>query len=52
MGNLLYVLAAVLIILWAIGWLAYNSNSLIHILLFIAMIAILLRIIRGAENNK
>jgi len=47
MGNLLYVIAVVLIILWAIGFFAYSAGNLIHILLVIAIIAVLLNIIRG-----
>jgi hypothetical protein len=47
MGNLLYVLAIILVIAWAIGFFAYSLGSLIHILLVIAVIAILLRLIQG-----
>ncbi|MGH2648460.1 MAG: lmo0937 family membrane protein [Ginsengibacter sp.] len=49
MGNLLYVIAVILIIIWAISFLwGYYTGGLIHILLVIAIIAILLRVIRGA----
>ncbi|MCF8239567.1 MAG: lmo0937 family membrane protein [Saprospiraceae bacterium] len=47
MGNLLYLIAVVLIILWAVGFLAYNAGGVIHILLVIAIIAIVLRVIKG-----
>jgi len=47
MGNLLYVLAIILLIGWAVGFFAYSSGGIIHILLVIALIAILLRLIRG-----
>lgn len=47
MGNLLYTIAIVLIVIWAIGFFGYAAGSLIHILLIIAAIAILLRLIRG-----
>lgn len=47
MEKLLYAIAAILIIGWAIGFFAYNANGLIHVLLVIAIIAILLRIISG-----
>jgi hypothetical protein len=47
MGNLLYYIAVILIIAWAIGFLGYNAGYMIHILLVIAVIAILLRLIRG-----
>ena len=47
MGNLLYVVAVVLVILWAIGFLGYSAGGLIHVLLVIALIAILFRVIQG-----
>ena len=47
MGNILYTIAVILVILWAIGFLAYNVGGIIHILLVIALIAIILRIIQG-----
>ncbi|MBS1742654.1 MAG: lmo0937 family membrane protein [Bacteroidetes bacterium] len=47
MGNLLYIIAVILVIAWAIGFLGYQIGGLLHILLVIAIIAVLLRIIRG-----
>ncbi len=47
MRNLLYGAAAVLIILWAVGFLGYNAGGLIHILLVIALIVILFRVFQG-----
>ncbi len=47
MGNLLYLIAVVLIIFWALGFFMYSAGSIIHILLVIAIIAILVRVIRG-----
>jgi hypothetical protein len=47
MGNLLYFVAIVLLIGWAIGVFAYSAGGIIHILLVIAFIAVLFRIIRG-----
>ena len=49
MSNLLYTLAVVLVIFWAIGFFAYSAGSIIHILLIIAIIAILLRLINGEK---
>ncbi|WP_017258668.1 lmo0937 family membrane protein [Pedobacter arcticus] len=49
MGNLLYLIAVVLIIIWILGaFVSPFGGGLIHILLVIAIIAILLRVIRGA----
>ena len=47
MGNILYAIAVVLIIIWAIGFLGYNAGALIHVLLVIALIAVILRVIQG-----
>ena len=47
MSNLLYAIALLLVIFWAIGFFAYSAGSIIHILLVIAVIAILLRLIQG-----
>lgn len=48
MGNLLYLIAVILIIGWALGVFVYSATGLIHVLLVIALIAIVLRLIRGA----
>ena len=47
MGNLLYVIAVVLLVAWVIGFAVYDVGVVIHILLVIAIIAILLRVIQG-----
>jgi hypothetical protein len=49
MGNLLYTIAVILLIAWAIGYFAFSVGGLIHILLVIAVIAILIRIIQGKK---
>ncbi len=47
MGNLLYLVAVILIIGWAIGFVGFHAGGLIHLLLIIAIVAILLRVISG-----
>jgi tryptophan-rich sensory protein len=48
MGSLLYVLAVILIIAWLIGFVGFHvGGGLIHLLLVIAVIAIILRVIQG-----
>ncbi len=47
MGNLLYIIAVFLVIGWLIGFVGYSAGGLIHILLVIAVIAVLLKIIGG-----
>lgn len=49
MGNLLYTIAIILVIIWAIGFLGFAAGGIIHILLVIAVIAVLLRIIQGRK---
>lgn len=49
MGNLLYTIAVILVIAWAIGFLGFHAGGIIHILLVIAAIAILIRIIQGRK---
>jgi hypothetical protein len=46
MGNLLYVIAVILIIGWAIGYFGYAAGGLIHVLLVIAIVLFLLKFIR------
>jgi hypothetical protein len=48
MGNLLYLIAVILVIAWAIGYFGYQAGGIIHVLLVIAIIAVLLRVIRRA----
>ncbi len=49
MGNLLYIIAVILIIAWAIGFIGYGFGGIIHILLVIAIIAVILRVIQGRK---
>jgi len=48
MGNLLYLIAVILVIFWIFGFfISPFGGNLIHVLLVIAIIAVLLRVIRG-----
>jgi len=47
MGNLLYTIAVILVIIWAVGFLGFHTGGIFHILLVIAIIAILIRVIQG-----
>ncbi len=45
---MLYALAVVLVVLWALGFLAFHvGGGLIHLLLVIAVVVVLLRVIQG-----
>ncbi len=47
MKDLLYIIAVILVIAWAIGFFGFSAGGLIHVLLVIAVIAILVKIIQG-----
>jgi hypothetical protein len=50
MGNLLYTVAVILIIIWAIGFLGgFVTSGIVHVLLVIALIAVILRVIQGRK---
>ena len=50
MGNLLYVIAVILVIIWAISFLGgFYTGGIIHILLVIAIIAIVFRLLNRGE---
>ncbi len=47
MSNLLWLIAVILIIAWAVGFFAYSAGGIIHILLVIAIIAVIWRLVTG-----
>ncbi len=49
MGNILYTVAVILIIIWGVGFLGFHSGGIIHILLVIALIVVILRVIQGRK---
>ncbi len=49
MGNLLYVIAVLLVLGWLIGFIGYGAGGLIHVLLVIAIIAVLFNVIQGRK---
>ena len=51
MGNLLYVIAVILIIGWLLGMFAFKvSGGLIHALIVIAVILVLLKLLGGRRG--
>jgi hypothetical protein len=50
MMNLLWAVAALLVVMWIIGFaLNFTAGGLIHILLVLAVIAVLFRVITGRK---
>jgi hypothetical protein len=47
MGNILYFIAGVLLLVWAIGFFGYAAGGLIHLLLVVAIVLLVLKFIRG-----
>jgi hypothetical protein len=47
MSGLLYIVAVILVIIWAINYFVLNAGSIIHVLLVLAFIAVLVRVIKG-----
>ena len=51
MGSILYTVAVILVIIWAISFLGgFYTGGLIHMLLVIAVIAIIFNLISGRRN--
>ena len=50
MSSLLYLVAVILLIGWVLGFFVFSAGSIIHVLLVLAIIAILLRLIGGSRN--
>jgi hypothetical protein len=44
---MLFTIAIILLILWALGAFAFNVGAIIHVLLVIAIIVVLWRVITG-----
>ncbi len=47
MGSILYILAVILIVGWLLGFFAFHAGGIIHVLLVLAVIAIVIRLIQG-----
>lgn len=47
MGNLLYFIAVIILIVWAIGFFGYAAGGLIHILLVLAVVLVIVKIIQA-----
>ena len=48
---MLYTIAIVLLVLWALGFLAFNiSSGLIHVLVVLAVILVLFQLIGGSRR--
>lgn len=47
---MLWTIAIVLLVLWALGWVsAYTMGGFIHLLLAVAVVVVLVRVIQGKK---
>jgi len=46
MKNIAYIIAVILIIFWAVGYIGYGTGGIIHVLLIIAAIAFIMQFIQ------
>jgi hypothetical protein len=49
MNNLLYLVAVVRVIGWLLGFFYFHAGYLIHLLLVVAIVAILMRVMQGKK---
>lgn len=49
MRNLLYIIAIILLIGWALGVFAFHATNIIYVLLVLAILSLLLGIIRRGD---
>lgn len=47
MGNLLWTVISILIVLWLVGFLMHVGGSLIHLLLVIALVLFIYNLVTG-----
>lgn len=46
MQRIMYIIAVILIIGWAIGYIGYGIGGIVHVLLIIAAIAVIMQLIQ------
>ena len=49
--SILYIVAVLLVISWAVGLFVYNVGAIIHILLVLAVISIVISFLGGDKAN-
>ena len=47
MGNLLYFIAVIILIVWAIGFFGYAAGGIIHLLLVLAVILVIIKLVKA-----
>ncbi len=52
MGNLIYSIAILLVVVWAVCFIGLGAGGMIHVLLIVPFMAMLLKIIAGHRPDK
>ena len=50
MGNLLWTIISILVVLWLVGFLMHLGGSLIHLLLVIALVLFIYNLVTGRNT--
>ncbi|SEP41805.1 lmo0937 family membrane protein [Niastella yeongjuensis] len=50
MRNLLYIVAVILVVGWLIGFIGYHASGAFHLLLVLAIIAIVINVMQGKKT--
>lgn len=50
--RVFYILAAILIVIWAVGFFVYALGALVHLLLILAILLIAFKIARSGKNKN
>jgi 4-hydroxybenzoate polyprenyltransferase len=50
MGSILYLIGAILVIMWLIGFLMHIGGGLVHIILVVAVIVFLFQFLSGRRG--
>jgi membrane protein implicated in regulation of membrane protease activity len=52
MTRFLYILAAIFIVIWAVGFFFYSLGAIIHLLLVVAIITLLIRFFSRRDRRR
>ena len=52
MGNLLYLIALILAVSWAISFFAYHGGGFVHVLIVVAVAIVILRFFYATKPNR
>ena len=52
MGSLLWLIAIVLVVLWALGAFVVNASGLVHLLLIVVLVLVIINLIRMMGGRR